>query len=239
MNSGPPGHRRTTNIPAPHTRLLHRHSHADLPIAVGGDGPYVIDNQGNRYLDASGGAAVSCLGYSDAEIIAAIERQSQSLAYIHSAFFTSEPMEQLADVMVAGAPAGIVDLLAAGDVQLDSETPEPAIESDEVGVVEATIAPRSSLIGQTLGGITFRERYGLQVLAIWREDRPIRTGLATVSIEFGDVTRRYDVVVADPTTVLQRHIGFGHTEIGGQLGCLHWFLWSERCCECRQDQPRT
>jgi di/tricarboxylate transporter len=88
--------------------------------------------------------------------------------------------------LVAGEPAGIVDLLALGEVHLDSEAPAPAIESDEVGIVEATIAPRSSLIGRTIREITFRERYGLQVLAVWRKDRPIRTGLARIRIRFGD-----------------------------------------------------
>jgi di/tricarboxylate transporter len=115
-------------------------------------------------------------------------------------------------LLVAGRPAGIVDLLAAGDVQLDSETPEPAIESDEVGVVEATIAPRSSLLGRTLGEITFRERYGLQVLAIWRKDRPIRTGLARVRLEFGDALllqgswKRIRRVAADPDFVVLSRI---------------------------------
>lgn len=114
--------------------------------------------------------------------------------------------------LVAGAPAGIVDLLALGDVQIESEMPEPAIESDEVGVVEATIAPRSSLIGRTLGEITFRERYGLQVLAIWREDRPIRTGLARVRIEFGDALllqgswERIRRLAADPDFVVLSRI---------------------------------
>jgi len=114
--------------------------------------------------------------------------------------------------LVAGAPAGIVDLLAMGDVQLDSEMPEPAIESDEVGVVEATMAPRSSLIGRTLGEMTFRDRYGLQVLAIWRKDRPIRTGLAEVCIEFGDALllqgswERIRRLAADPDFVVLSRI---------------------------------
>ena len=84
----------------------------------------------------------------------------------------------------------------------------------EVGVVEATIAPRSSLIGRTLGDITFRERYGLQVLAIWREDKPIRTGLAQVRIKFGDalllqLVQGEDGVLAVGPIVVDTGLGSG------------------------------
>ncbi len=157
MSSGSTGQRRAASLPAPHTRILHRHAHADLPIAVGGDGPYVIDNQGKRYLDASGGAAVSCLGYSDADIAAAIEKQAGSLAFVHSSFFTSEPMEQLADVMIAGAPAGLdrVYLVSGG-----SEAVEAALKMARQYFVEIGepqrhhfIARRQSYHGNTLGAL--------------------------------------------------------------------------------------
>ncbi len=157
MTSGPKGQHRAPVLPAPHTRVLHRHAHADLPIAVGGDGPYVIDSRGNRYLDASGGAAVSCLGYSDAEITAAIQNQAGSLAYAHSSFFTSEPMERLADLMVAGAPAGLdrVYLVSGG-----SEAVEAALKMARQYFVEIGqpgrrhfIARRQSYHGNTLGAL--------------------------------------------------------------------------------------
>ena len=93
--------------PRPDTRVLHRHSHSRLPVAVAGDGAYVIDAEGRRYLDASGGAAVSCLGHSDADVIAAIQKQVARMPFAHTAFFTNEPMETLAERMVAGAPDGL------------------------------------------------------------------------------------------------------------------------------------
>ena len=157
MSSGPTGLRRAASLPAPHTRVLHRHAHADLPIAVGGEGPYVIDSQGKRYLDASGGAAVSCLGYGDPDVAAAIQAQAGSLAYVHSAFFTSEPMEQLADVMVAGAPAGLdrVYLVSGG-----SEAVEAALKMSRQYFVEIGepqrrhfISRRQSYHGNTLGAL--------------------------------------------------------------------------------------
>lgn len=157
MPSGPEGRRRAANMPAPHTRILHRHAHADLPIAVGGDGPYVIDSLGNRYLDASGGAAVSCLGYSDPEITAAIQEQAGDLAYAHSSFFTNTPMEQLGDLMVAGAPTGLdrVYLVSGG-----SEAVEAALKMARQYFVEIGqparrhfIARRQSYHGNTLGAL--------------------------------------------------------------------------------------
>ena len=93
--------------PRPDSKVLHRHAHSRLPFAVAGEGPYVIDQEGKRYLDACGGAAVSCLGHSDQDVISAIQRQSAQMPFAHTAFFTNEPMEALADAMVAGAPDGL------------------------------------------------------------------------------------------------------------------------------------
>jgi adenosylmethionine-8-amino-7-oxononanoate aminotransferase len=90
---------------SPH--VFHRHTRADLPVAVRGEGLYLYDQSGKRYLDASGGAAVSCLGHGHPRIIAAIKRQLDRLAYAHTSFFTTEAAETLADHIVARAPAGI------------------------------------------------------------------------------------------------------------------------------------
>jgi adenosylmethionine-8-amino-7-oxononanoate aminotransferase len=68
---------------------------------------YLYDKDGKRYLDASGGAAVSCLGHGHPRVIAAIKRQLDQLAYAHTSFFTTEVAELLADQIVAHAPAGI------------------------------------------------------------------------------------------------------------------------------------
>jgi di/tricarboxylate transporter len=114
--------------------------------------------------------------------------------------------------LVAGEPERVVNLLQLGEVRLDTDVVEPTIESDEVGVVEATVAPRSSLLGRTLGEITFRQRYGLQVLAIWREARPIRTKLANMPLRFGDALLlqgswdRINRLTADPDFVVLSRI---------------------------------
>ena len=89
------------------THVIHRNLRTEVPTAVGGDGPYIIDQKGKRYLDASGGAAVSCLGHSDREVSAAISAQLERIPYAHTGFFTTEPAEELADFLSSKAPANL------------------------------------------------------------------------------------------------------------------------------------
>jgi hypothetical protein len=89
------------------SHVFHRHLRQDYPVAVAADGPYLIDADGRRYLDGSGGAAVSCLGHGHPAIVAAVREQVERLEYAHTSFFTSEPAERLADDLVAHAPAGL------------------------------------------------------------------------------------------------------------------------------------
>ena len=96
------------SVPAPAlSHVLHRHLRQDYPVAVAGDGPYLFDREGRRYLDGSGGAAVSCLGHGHPAVIEAVREQVARLAYAHTSFFTSEPAEALADDLAAHAPAGL------------------------------------------------------------------------------------------------------------------------------------
>ncbi|MCU0929987.1 MAG: aminotransferase class III-fold pyridoxal phosphate-dependent enzyme, partial [Burkholderiaceae bacterium] len=62
------------------SHVLHRQLQSALPVAVGGDGCWLIDRDGKRYLDASGGAAVSCLGHGHRDVIAAMHAQIDRLA---------------------------------------------------------------------------------------------------------------------------------------------------------------
>ena len=82
------------------SHVFHRGARVDPPVAVSGTGPYLIDRAGRRYLDASGGAAVSCLGHGHRAVIDAIKEQAERLAYAHTAFFSSEPAEALADWLI-------------------------------------------------------------------------------------------------------------------------------------------
>jgi len=89
-------------------------------------------------------------------------------------------------VLVTGPPTRIHDLLDVGHVEVDREVPRGALESEDVGLVEAVVAPRSAAVGQSLKGMDFRRRFGLRALAIWRRGAPIRDGLPDLPLRLGD-----------------------------------------------------
>ncbi len=60
------------------------------------------------------------------------------------------------------------------------------LASDQISLVEVSLAPRSSLAGQTLREMAFRDKYNLTVLAIWREGNTLRDALAEIPLRFGD-----------------------------------------------------
>jgi adenosylmethionine-8-amino-7-oxononanoate aminotransferase len=139
------------------TRILHRQIGANLPTAAGGKGIYLFDRDGRSYLDASGGAAVSCLGHGHPAATSAIHAQADRLAYAHTSFFTNEPAEALADRLIADAPQGISH---AYFVSGGSEAIEAAIKMARQYFVELgqpqrrnIIARRQSYHGNTLGAL--------------------------------------------------------------------------------------
>lgn len=89
-------------------------------------------------------------------------------------------------LLIAGEPSRVLKLLSVGEVELDSNISEPMLESEEIGVAEALVAPRSRVAGKSLGELRFRDRFGLQVLALWREGNLVRTGLPKIPLRFGD-----------------------------------------------------
>ena len=135
---------------------LHRNLLKNPPHAMKGDGAYLIDDTGKRYLDASGGAAVSCLGHSHPAIIEAIQKQVEQLPYAHTSFFTTDVLEELAETLVKGAPGmGKVLLLSGG-----SESVEAALKLSRQYFLESGepdrhlfIARRQSYHGNTLGAL--------------------------------------------------------------------------------------
>ena len=140
------------------SHVFPRHSKQKLPVAVGGDGCYLIDSTGKRYLDGSGGAAVSCLGHSDGEIVAAIKSQLDKVAFAHTGFMTSEPAEALADLLIANAPG---ELDRVYFVSRGSEATEAAIKLARQYWVEKgepergrLIARKQSYHGNTIGALS-------------------------------------------------------------------------------------
>ena len=138
-------------------QVFHRNPKHEYPVAVGGDGLYVIDSEGKRYLDACGGAAVSCLGHSDREVIDAIKAQLDRLPFAHTSFFTNQPMEELAGELVENAPAGIerVYFCSGGSEAIEAALKLARQYFVEVGQPQRNhvIARRQSYHGNTLGAL--------------------------------------------------------------------------------------
>jgi adenosylmethionine-8-amino-7-oxononanoate aminotransferase len=139
------------------SHVLHRALNAVPPVAVAGHDITIVDAAGREYLDASGGAAVSCLGHGHPDVIRAMHAQIDRLAYAHTSFFTTEVAEQLADHLLAHAPAGCshVYLVSGG-----SEAIEAALKLARQYFVEIGqpgrrhfIARRQSYHGNTLGAL--------------------------------------------------------------------------------------
>lgn len=139
------------------SNIIHRSLAATPPVAVAADRVEVIDAQGRRYIDASGGAAVSCLGHGHPDVLAAMHAQIDRLAYAHTSFFTTEVSERLADRLVARAPEGLEQVYF---VSGGSEAVEAALKMArqyfvEIGQPQRTlfVARRQSYHGNTLGAL--------------------------------------------------------------------------------------
>ncbi len=139
------------------TRVFHRQLVSNLPIAVSARGVTLTDKNGKTYIDGSGGAAVSCLGHNHPDVLAAMKSQMEKVAYAHTAFFTTEASELLADDLVEHAPPGIshVYFVSGG-----SEAMEAAFKMARQYFVELGqphrrhfIARRQSYHGNTLGAL--------------------------------------------------------------------------------------
>ena len=139
------------------SHVFHRNPAHVYPMAVSGDGAYLIDGSGKRYLDASGGAAVSCLGHSDHDVTAAIKAQLDRLAFAHTSFFTNSPMEMLATELVGRAPKGIgyAYFVSGGSEAVESALKLARQYFLELGEPQRdrVIARRQSYHGNTLGAL--------------------------------------------------------------------------------------
>ncbi len=134
-----------------------RHCHSDLPQLASGQGCYLYDTTGKQYLDGSGGAAVSCLGHGDSEIISAVKAQLDEAAFAHNSFFTSSPAESLAELLVDNAPDALsrVYFVSGG-----SEAVEASLKLARQYFVERgetqrfrVIARQQSYHGNTIGAL--------------------------------------------------------------------------------------
>src|SRR6201997_4414042 len=164
------------------SRVLHRSLRETPPLAIGGEGVWLIAEDGRRVLDASGGAAVSCLGHQHPRVLDAMARQASKLVYAHTAFLSSEPAEALADHLVGHEPGG---LAYAYLVSGGSEAVEASIKLARQYFVERGekqrrhfIARRQSYHGNTLGALAaggnawLREPYAALLSSAFSHVRP-------------------------------------------------------------------
>ena len=152
------------------SRVLHRSLRETPPRAIGGEGVWLIGDDGRRVLDASGGAAVSCLGHQHPRVLEAMSRQASKLAYAHTGFFSSEPAEALAERLVGHEPGGLgyAYLVSGGSEAIEAGIKLARQYFIEVGQPQRQrfIARRQSYHGNTLGALAAggnawrREPYG-------------------------------------------------------------------------------
>lgn len=139
------------------SNVFPRNMKASYPVAVSGEGCYIIDGTGKRYLDGSGGAAVSCLGHSHPVVTEAIKSQLDQLAFAHTGFFTSPPAEALASLLVENAPENInhVYFVSGGSEAVEAVLKLARQYFVETGQPERRhiIARRQSYHGNTLGAL--------------------------------------------------------------------------------------
>jgi len=139
------------------SRVFHRFPAVPLPRAAKGDGPYIVDDRGRRYLDASSGAAVSCLGHSHPAVIRAVRDQVGELAFAHTGFFTSDTMEELAELLTENASGELerVYFVSGGSEGIEAALKMARQFFVEIGEPKRSkiVARRQSYHGNTLGAL--------------------------------------------------------------------------------------
>ena len=144
--------------------VFHRSTRSELSTVVGGSGIELVTADGRRFMDASGGAAVSCLGHGHPAVVRAIARQAEALAYAHTSFFTNEPAEALADCLVAAAPEGLsrVYFVDNGSAAVETALKMARQYQIERGTPRRSrvISRRQSYHGNTLGALAVSGNLG-------------------------------------------------------------------------------
>ena len=143
------------------THVFHRSLKTAPPVAVSGSGITLTDAQGKTYIDASGGAAVSCLGHGHPDVRAAMHAQIDEIAYAHTSFFTTRVAEELADLLIAAAPSGLntpdskVYFVSGGSEAMEAALKMARQYFVDKGEPQRTrfIARRQSYHGNTLGAL--------------------------------------------------------------------------------------
>lgn len=231
------------------TTVLHRKVSAPPPLAVRGEGAYLFDESGNRYLDASGGAAVACLGYSHPAVVQAVVEQIRILPSVHSSFFTTQPFEALADYLVARAPRGIARFIAVSDGSVAVETALKLVRQYwiECGQPQRryVIARKQSYHGNTLGALSVSgnaQRRAPYAPLLAGAVTHIEPCYAYRHQEPGETPAEYGVRAANLLEAEIQRLGsgnvaafFAETVVGATAGCVtaapHYFKRVREICD--------
>jgi adenosylmethionine-8-amino-7-oxononanoate aminotransferase len=139
------------------THIFHRNPTQKLDFALRGQGIELFDQNYKSYIDASGGAAVSCLGHGHPRVVQAIKDQLDHLAYAQSSFFTTQPAEDLADFLQQHAPGDLnhVYFVSGGSEAIEASLKLARQYFVEIGQPDRRhfIARRQSYHGNTLGAL--------------------------------------------------------------------------------------
>jgi adenosylmethionine-8-amino-7-oxononanoate aminotransferase len=139
------------------SHILHRQLRGTYPLAVAANGCFITDADGKSYLDACGGAAVSCLGHAHPDVLAAMHAQIDRIAYAHTSFFSTPVAEELADELIGSAPPGFshVYLVSGGSEAMEAALKLTRQYFVEIGQPQRAkfIARRNSYHGNTLGAL--------------------------------------------------------------------------------------
>ncbi len=127
------------------------------PYAVAAEGLTIRLADGREIIDATGGAAVACIGHGNARVKAAIAEQLDKIAYVHTSFFTVEATERLAASLVGHAPGGLTKamFLSGGSEAMEAALKVTRQYFLEIGEPRRTrfIARRQSYHGNTIGAL--------------------------------------------------------------------------------------
>ena len=116
-----------------------------LPVAARGEGAWIVDTDGNRYLDLSGGPICVNIGHGRRKVAEAIARQAEAIAYAHPTMFTTDPVERLARKLRAVAPEGITHFYFTGS---GSEAVETALKLARQIQIARGNATRYKIVGR-------------------------------------------------------------------------------------------
>jgi adenosylmethionine-8-amino-7-oxononanoate aminotransferase len=215
------------------TRILHRQAGHSYPVAASGRGAVIRDAAGREYIDASSGAAVSCLGHSHPDVLAAMREQLDRLAYAHTSFFTTPAAEELADDLIAHAPEGIGHVFFASG---GSEAIEAALKLARQYFVERgepqrryIVARRQSYHGSTLGALAVggREWQRTQFAPLLIETHHVSPAYEYRGRHAGETPQAYGERLAEELEAKIRELGgdtviafVAETVVGATLGAV-------------------